>query len=414
MHGTVGLDRRGWARALAAAVVAALALAACSESDEDKATAAYERGDFQAAGALAGALAAAGNPRGLELLALMAAQGLGRAIDYGEAFALIDRAIALNPSYADTRAAIEARRTAATAASAKAFDTGDYERAYDIARPLAAFGDDDSARLVDALVTGHYIRLPGSDMSWRRFWEQCSGNTRFETEAEAEAGFDSGCAGLHAVWDGLVVRALPGELHVKMTPGRPAAHHDITLMLDPPPDPELASPGRKVRFAGVVAARGTPSRPDVLAQGAIIGPAPLTAEEASHEQTVVLQAVMNACQTLVEERFRAELMPQWAIEVEAQVRAGGSPRSRAFSLFVGITSGPDAFARQADGTWHGRFDGTVTIQSVVARTAQVTEYTADCTIDGAYRRGDRPGEHGVLSFVRVAEPLVESAPARLR
>jgi hypothetical protein len=408
-------DRCPGRRAFAAGVIAlALALGACSESDADKAAAAYDRGDFETALSLAGALAEADDPRGLELLALMAAQGLGRAVDYREAFELIDRAIRIDESYAATRAAIEARIGANTAALAKAFESGDYQRAYDLAVPLAAYGAADSAALLDTLITGNYVRLAGSELSWRQFWEACSGNIRYETDAVATSQFETRCAGRRAVWDGVVIRASSSDIEIKMTPGRPAAHTDVTLALAEAPDPALARPGHKVRFSGRIAGRGTPSRPDMLAEAVVVGPAPLTAEEVERQETIQVQAVMNACQTLVEARFRAEFMPQWAADVEAQVRSWGSPRSRAFSLFVGITSEKDAFARGADGAWHGTFDGTVTIQSVVARTAQVTEFTAACTIDEAYRRGDVPAEHGTLAFLHVAEPLVESAPARLR
>jgi hypothetical protein len=406
----------GAARGLAVAVLVALAagLGGCFESDEERATEAYLERDYESAHELARKLAEAGNPRGLELLALMAAQGMGRKVGFAEALGLADRAIALDPSYTSARDLILERIEANAATAEAAFEHGEYARALALAGPLAEYGHEDGATLLRTLITGHYVALPGSDLSWRDFWSTCSGNTRHETEPQSLAFFAEHCAGRNAVWDGLVVRASADEVHIKMRPGRPASRHDLTLEMAEPGDPDLATPGRKVRFGGVIAERGSPSRADVLVEARLVGPAPLTAEEKAREAEREVQLVMGACQKLAEALFRAEHMPQWAIEVEKQVVAGGSPRSRAFMLTVAVTSKGDAFARQPDGGWHGVFEGKVTIQSVVARTAQVTDFTADCVIGPDYRQGEPADRHGRLIFVSLSEPSIHSAPARLR
>lgn len=389
-------------------------LAGCLESGEERAARAYDSFDFATARALAAEAAAEGSARGRELLALMAAQGLGRPVDYAEAFAEIDRAIALDPAYADTRAAIEARIAAARADAERAFAEGRHDRAYALARPLAAFGDEAGAALETALVTGHHVALPGSDMSWRAFRERCSGANRYEDESEAAAVFDSECQGRAAVWDGVVSRVQGGEMRVKMRPGRAGSRPDLALELAAEPDRALALPGAKVRFAGTVAARGEPGRPDRLAAARVLGPAPLTPEESARAEAQLRHAVAGACQRLAAAAFRADHMPEWAAETERRVVAGGSPRSRAFSLHVGVSSGLDVFQPAPDGGWRGVFDGSVAIQSAVARAAQVTEFTAECALDSDYRKGVNPAGHGAFAFLAMSEPRVESAPARLR
>jgi hypothetical protein len=400
--------------ALAALVALAAALVGCFESDEERAAEAYLERDYETAHELAGKLADAGNPRGLELLALMAAQGMGRKVDFAEALGLTDRAIALDPSYATARDLILERVEANAATAEAAFERGEYARALALARPLAEYGHESGAALLTTLITGHYVALPGSDLSWREFWSTCSGNTRHETEEQSLAIFAERCAGRNAVWDGLVVRASAAELHIKMRPGRPASRHDLTLVIAEPGDPDLAAPGRKVRFAGVIAERGSPSRAEVLVEARLLGPAPLTAAEKAREAAREVELVMGACQNLAEALFRAEHTPQWAIEVEKQVVAGGHPRSRAFMLAVAVTSKADAFARRPDGGWHGVFDGKVTVQSAIVGTAQVTGFTADCAIGPAWREGEPADRHGRLIFVSLSEPSLHSAPARLR
>jgi len=396
------------------ACVLAVILTSCFESDEERATRAYADYDFQTAQALAQKIAGEDNPRGYELLALMAAQGLGRPIDYSEAFGLADKAATLDQTYLATRDTVSAHIEATAEAAQAAFDAEDYDRAYALTEPLATYGHDAGMTLRKALVVGHYIALPGSDISWRRFWNTCSGNTRFDTNERSEEAFAEQCGDRQAVWDGTVVRTLNGQAYVKMSPGRPGARHDLTLRLAGDAPAELMVPGSKVRFGGVIAERGTPARPDILIEARLIEPAPMNDDESRRAEVDKIRAVMRACQELAEVRFRENHMPDWAIEVEAKVRAGGSPRSRAFSLFVGVVSEADVFQPTDDGGWRGVWSGTVTIQSVVARTAQVTKFTADCQMDPSFKRGMTPEDHGSLAFVSITEPKVDSAPGRLQ
>jgi hypothetical protein len=391
-----------------------VALGGCFESDEERAARAYTERDYGTAQELAQGLAAENNPRGFDLLALMAAQGMGRQVDFQQAFAHAERAIALDAGYASTRDAILSRIDHNMASAQGNFDDGNYARALSLAEPLGAYGHEAAAILVNTLITGHYVALPGSAMSWRDYWDRCSGNIRREDNDQADATFAEECLGKTIVWDGHVVRATDQALTIKMRPGRPASRNDLTLKLDAPPDRAVANNGRKIRFAGTIDARGNPNRPDLLVAGAVIGPAPLTRDEQAREVELDRHIVIGGCQILVEELYRAEHMPQWAIETEARVLEGGSPRSRAFSLLVGILSESKVFNRGEDGAWLSIFDGTVTIQSVVARTAQVTKFTAECAMDSVYRKGDVPSEHGSLRFVTIAEPVVDSAPDRMR
>lgn len=397
-------------------VLVAGLLGGCFESDEERASEAYEAHDFAAATTLSESLAAAGNPRGYQLLALMAAQGLGRAVDFAAALKAADQAATLDNAYGATREEVTTLMLATATGAEAAFERADYERALALAEPLHAFGHAGATALRRRLITGHFVALPGSALSWLAFWNTCSGNTRYETDAGSDEAFAGGCLGRAVVWDGTVVRIVQDKVNIKMTPGRPGARHDLRLELAAAEkvDPALAKPGTKVRFAGVIDERGTPSRADNLIAARLIETAPLTDEDLARDDVNRLSAAMAACQKLAERLFRAGYMPEWAIETEAKVRAGGSPSSRAFSLFVGIVSESDAFSRTANGGWHGLFDGTVTIQSVVARTAQVTKFTADCTIEPTFERGAPPEEHGVLAFVTIAEPVVDSAPARLQ
>ncbi|MDP6953422.1 MAG: hypothetical protein QGF53_11765 [Alphaproteobacteria bacterium] len=64
-----------------------VALGACFESDEERAVRAYTERDHETAQELARELAAADNPRGFDLLALMAAQGMGQPVYFEQALA---------------------------------------------------------------------------------------------------------------------------------------------------------------------------------------------------------------------------------------------------------------------------------------------------------------------------------------
>ena len=405
--------RQRWIGRLFAAL-AALALSGCPESDEERAARAYDRLDFATARTLAAEIAGEGNPRGHELLALMALQGLGQPVDYAAALAAADRAAALDSGYDTVRAAVLDRIAADRAAAGEAFADGRYEHALRLAAPLAAFGDEAGKELETGLITGHYVALPGSDMPWRAFWQECSGNVRFEDDRTAQERFDADCMGRAAVWDGTVIRLQGDIAYVKMRPGRPGARPDLALELAHDAGRELVRPGAKLRFAGTVAGRGTPNRPDRLAAARATGPAPPTADEAAREETRQRQSVAGACQRLVEGAWRDGRMPVWAVETEREVVAGGSPRSRAFALLVGVASGLDVFRPTPQGGWRGVFDGTVTIQSSVARTAEAVDFTAECTLGPEWRKGGDPSRHGALRFLALSEPRVDSAPGRLR
>ena len=399
-------------RRLATIALIVGALSGCFESDEERALAAYEAHEFASAAALSERLAATGNPRGYHLLSLMAAQGLGREVDFAAALVLADQAAALDSTYAATRDAVTALIAAMAAGAQAAFEAEDFERAFALAKPLDAFGHAGARSLRRRLITGHYVALPGSALAWLTFWHTCSGNTRYESDTQSDATFAAKCLGRAVVWDGTVVRVFDDKVNVKMKPGRPGARYDLRLELLAPDEADVR-PGAKMRFSGVIDARGTPSRADKLVAARLIEAAPLTDKDLARDTVIRQRAAMAACQKLAEARFRAGYMPDWAIEIEAKVRAGGSPGSRAFSLFVGVVSEADAFTPTADGGWHGVFDGTVTIQSVVARAAQVTKFTADCTVDASFERGKPLEEHAALEFVTIDEPVLTSAPARL-
>ena len=267
------------------ACLLALTLTGCFESNEEKADRAYANYDFETAHVLARELVAEGNPHGYELLALMAAQGLGRPIDYGEAFELAEKAEALDPAYARARKAIAEHIDAKVTAAQAAFDAEDFERAYALTEPLARHGHPDGLALRKALVVGHYVLLPGSDMSWLEFWNTCSGNTRFVTNEQSHQAFAEQCVDRHAVWDGTVIRVGGGQADIKMQPGRPGPRHDLTLKLAGEAPKELTAPGGKVRFGGVIAERGTPAKPDILVEARLIEPAPMNGEEARAAET---------------------------------------------------------------------------------------------------------------------------------
>ena len=401
------------ARRAAAALACLAALGGCFESAEERAVRAYDSHDFGTARTLAAELAADGNPRGHELLALMAAQGLGRPVDYAAALAAIGRAAEADAAFESAGAAIRELIAADRAAAEGAFAAGRYETALRLAGPLAAFGDEAGAALQRRLITGHYVALPGSDMSWRAFWETCAGNVRFEDENAGRKAFDDDCRGRAAVWDGTVMRRQGGVALVKMRPGRPGARADLRLDLEGEPDPDLVRPGVKARFAGVIAERGTPAHPDSLASARMIGPAPLTREETGRAEARQRQSVAGACQKLAEEAYRAGHMPEWALETERLTVARGSPSSRAFALQVGVTSPIDRFERTPEGGWRGAFDGTVSIQSTVARASQIVGFSAECEIAPGYRAGDPPAKSGALRFLAMSIPLIDSAPARM-
>lgn len=262
-------------RQFAVMLVLLTGLSGCFESDEERALAAYEAYEFASAAALSERLAADGNPRGYHLLSLLTAQGLGREVDYAAALVLADQAAALDRAYAATRDTVAALIVAMAAAAQAAFEAEDYERAFALTAPLDAFGHAGAENLRRRLITGHYVALPGSALAWLTFWHTCSGNTRYESDRQADATFAADCLGRSVVWDGTVVRVFNDKVNVKMTPGRPGAGYDLRLELVAPDEADVR-PGAKMRFSGVIDARGTPSRADKLVAARLIEAAPLT------------------------------------------------------------------------------------------------------------------------------------------
>ena len=401
---------------IAARVAMAMGLVAllsgCFDSKEDQATAAYRTRDFAAARELARELADAGNPRGIELQALMAAQGLGRAVDFAEAVALIDRAVAIDPSFQASRRAILDQIAASGAVARTLFEGGQYRRALVLAEALADYGDAEGGALARVLITGHYVALDGSDMSWLDFWNRCGGNTRGERPGAMEAAFARDCAGRRAVWDGHVSGRKDARLFIRMRPGRPRGHPDLALELADPKDGMARAPhGGKIRFSGVIAARGEPRKPDVLRDARVLGPAPLSEAEQTEVTRRQRQAIVAACRKLTEVAYRANHMPEWAVNLQAW-RASASRHedaiSYAFYVMVDITSDAEAFSRRADGTWHGAYEGFVTLQSGTPRATEVLDFTAECEIDETFANGARPVDHGRMSFVALAEPKVKA------
>lgn len=389
---------RRWQVAVLLAALAALG--GCFESDEERAARAYMERDYATAQRLAHALAEADNAHGADLLALMAAQGMGQQVDYAQALAHADRARALDAAYASTRALVLERMTANMATAEASFARGDYARALSLAEPLAAFGHASGAQLLNTLITGHYVALPGSEMSWRDFWSQCSGSERGEDNQAADAAFAASCAGRRVVWDGHVIRSDGATIAIKMRPGRRASRNDLILRLAAPGDAATVVNATKIRFAGIIEARGNANRPDVLGEARVVGAAPLSAAEEAQQRRAAKHQVIRACQTLAKDRYGAEHLPQWAIDVKEEIRARRIWHRAAFGLMLRIDSTPDAFVPRPDGGWHAVFDGHVTLHSSIAGITEVYAYTAECTIGACQAAADC----GSLSFLSVSGP----------
>jgi hypothetical protein len=407
------ISRNGfdWLLGPALAIVL-LGLAGCFESDEERAVEAYDAHDFAVAASLAEGLTKDGNASGYQLLALMAAQGLGRDMNFADALDLADEAAALDTTFTSTRDDVTAVIEATAAAAQKAFDAADYDRSLVLAGPLADFGHQGGATLHNQLITGHYVALPGSDLSWRGFWETCSGNIRHETDARSEQAFAEQCRGRSVIWDGTVVRVINDKVYIKMRPGRPGSRQDLTLSLAAAlaetANQELAVPGRKIRFAGVIDSRGTPNRADTLAEAALIGDAPLTETEVATGDLPAARTALAACRKMAEIRYRSEQLTEWNEETKRHVRNGGRAGERAFNFTVKLSSQTDAFVRAPNGDWRAVLEGAAIMQMIVERTSRITDFTVNCTIDEAYRHGDSLGEHGTLEFVTISEPRVNT------
>ncbi len=399
-------------------VCAGSLLAACSETPEERARAAYDSGDFEDARLLAAKLAAQDNIVGLELLTLIHLQGLGGPIDYVQAMDYAERAARVDQSYKSLDRTIRLRIGEAVGASQRAFKREDYERAYDIAEPLARYGHEQSAAIVQMMRDQQYVRLDGSDMSWQFFWQDCSGNTRYDSTDGDRDPFAEKCVGRRAIWDGLVTRVVRNDVYIRMTPGRPRARDDLVLKFDDDKiDRSLASPGKKIRFRGEINTRGNPNEPDTLIHAALIGPAPLTAQEEAaaiaRKEETLLRRVMQGCQTLVERQLEASHMPDWALSLPEEIRAV-TKRGRNFFVAIGITSKENAFRKLDDGSWTSEFTGYFSVQSSVARMASTADFIAHCEADSSFESNSPFEEHIAVEVVQVSAPRMLQAPAARR
>ncbi len=380
-----------------------LSLAGCFESDEERAVSAYRDHDYDTARILAQDLAESGGPRGYELLALMTAQGLGGDMDFAKAFELAGRAIAIDASYQPTRATIESFVEATAASSEAAFAAGQYDRARALAEPLDAFGHAGGSAMVNRLITGGYVALDGSAMSWRAFWSECSGNTRNESDAKASDTFDARCGDKSAVWDGVVVGQRNEVLLVKMEPGRRRARHDLALTLAAAPASGLAERGEKIRFSGTIAAAGDASRPDRLRDARVIGPGLLTPEETAQKQTLERESVVGACRRLINQAIRTSHAPDWTHALRESLPEVEQKRLR-FYTFIGIDSPAKEFLRRENGGWLARLTGHATIQAHNAQTASTQDFLVACEVDADHRTKPRGEALGSVTFEELSEP----------
>ncbi len=392
---------------LALALLAALV--GCREGDEERALAAYDAGDFDKAARLAAALASENNPRGYELQALLAAQGLGRGRDFAAAVSLIDAAIALDPSYRDSRARIDTlvERTAHQAGDA--FAAEDWDRALALAQPLAAFGHETGASLTRKLVTGGYVALPGSAMAWRDFWNDCAGNTRRSDAERTRRAFAERCRGKEVVWDGTIAgRRSDALIFVRMDPGRPRARYDLTLQLHERPEAALAVAGRKVRFRGAIEARGGPAQPDRLIDAELLGTAPRSVEEEKQALQRARGKAAGACRRLLYDRFRGADAPEWTRTWRASLTEDERQRLRLY-MFVAIESPPEAYIRDADGHWSARITGHVAVQAPNAQISSTSEFVALCRLDPAPENAPSRTLTGSMAFERLDPPRFTSS-----
>lgn len=380
-----------------------LLLAGCFESDEERAVSAYQDHDYETAHALSRVLADAGNPRGFELLALMSAQGLGVEMDFAEAFALADQAAGLDASFEATRATIDTYLDSSAASAEAAFAAEQFERARALAKPLANYGHPEAALLENRLVTGGYVALDGSALSWRDFWNECSGNTRREANEEAAASFATRCANQPAVWDGTVVSLRNDVLFVKMDPGRRRARYDLALSLAAMPAPGSAERGEKIRFSGTIEAAGDSGRPDRLQDARVIGPGLLTPEETAEKTTLEREAVVGACRRLINDAIRTSHAPDWTHALRESLPEIERKRLR-FYTFIGIDSPAKEIGRRDDGGWLARLSGHATIQAHNDQTASTQDFLVACYVDADHKSKPRGESLGSVTFEELSEP----------
>jgi len=375
------------ARLAVAALLVGAGLAGCFEDAEERALDAYRAGDYALARERANALAEAGQARGFELIALMAAQGLGGPLDFVGARQAADRAAAIDASYADLRMRLDARIETVRQEAARAFADGRYGRVRQLATALDKAGDADATRLLDSLYAGHYLRLPGSDMTWRTFRDLCSGATRLADERIDEARFTADCAGRHVVWDGTLVGRTGDGVTIRMDAGRPGARFDLAVALAQAPRAELIKPGRKVRVTATVAAPGDIRHPDRLTDGALSGEAYVTLAERGKRDARKVEKVVVACRKRLESLFRGTYAPDWVQELEARNEAGQAPPPYLFVL-VAIDPESEQLHHQADGTWRGQVTGFASVQTARVATVTTSDFRAECVVDASGRSAE--------------------------
>lgn len=345
-----------------AIVVIALAVTGCGQSPEEDAIDAYEEGRYGEAWALAETMAQAGNPRGFELQALMAVQGLGVERNFTRAMALIDQAIAIDPAFETTRPVIEERIAAAEKNALRAFETGDYVRAQGLSLLLANYGNEAGAELLETLVIDQYVPQDGSEIAWRRFWDRCSGNTRYENAKDSP--FDAECLGRQIVWDGMITTAKGRSLYIRMNPGRTRAKQDLIVELAEDPERDTVRRGHKVRFSATISGRGDSGKPDRLNNGTILGPAPLSRDEMAAITARAQQTAWTRCRRLLDEYFQSAYEPAWYDWMMGQSRPANLPEPFVHYI-VSLDQAPQIFRLQNSGGWRGDVTGIILIEAEV-------------------------------------------------
>jgi hypothetical protein len=324
-------------------------------------------------------------------------------MDFAKAVALVDQAISLDATYQESRATIEGFVDATADSAQAAFDAGQYDRARALAEPLEAFGHAGGGALANRLITGGYVALDGSAMSWRAFWDECSGNTRREGDAAETETFGARCGDKPAVWDGVVVSQRNDILYVKMDPGRRRARYDLALALVDPPAPDLTERGRKIRFSGTITAAGDAGRPDQLSAARVLGPGLMTPQEVTQDQTLEREAVVGACRRLINQAIRTTHAPDWTHALRARLPEIEQKRLR-FYTFIGIDSPLRDFSQLPDGGWRARMAGHATIQAHNDQTASTQDFLVACHVDADHRTKPRGEALGSVTFEELSEP----------
>lgn len=377
---------------IALLALAALAMTGCEEDPAGQAHEAFEAGKFGAARVYAARLAEADDPRGHELMALMAAQGLGGSHDFALARHHADEARAHDPRFAYLDDLIAQAEAATASAAERAFNDGRYRRALDLATVLTTADRADADRLIDRLYGEQRIALPGSALSWQDYWHRCSGNIRNEGDPDPD---QPDCLGLAVVWDGRIAGRRGDKVLMKMEPGRLRARADLVLEMADDPPPDLVKRGAKVRFSGTTDGPGDRDRPDRLRRARLLGPGWQTRAERARAQETMRGRVADLCRDLATRLFKGDGAPPW-------VRAMRESAQQGLFYLVDVTSGAERYRRGEDGRWRGRMEGFATVQGLEPRETKTGKFIADCQLIEV-RDGARGPVQGTLSLI-AAEP----------